>query len=96
MEALRQEFYQQREENEWLRQLVLQHLPSEKAKTLLASCYDPSAPAATNMMHKIPSSTKEIEELAAKMIPKLDLNSKSDDDDDDMNMNDDDSDCIGF
>ena len=99
IESLRQEYYQQREENEWLRELVVKHLPQHKAQELLASCYDPSTAPASNKKH--PSSNKELDELAAKMMPGLTMTGgngtggnrdNSDDDDDDMSDND----AVGF
>ena len=87
IESLRQEYFQQREENEWLRQLVQAHLPSDKAEELLASCFDPNAPIGGN---KPPSSSKELDDLAAKMMPGL--NVQGDSDDDDMSDNE----AVGF
>lgn len=92
IESLRQEYYQQREENEWLRDLVMKHLPQHKAQELLASCYDPNT-APKNQ----PSSNKELDELAAKMMPGLTMTGGnprdgSDDEDDDMSDND----AVGF
>ena len=75
----------------------MKHLPQHKAQELLASCYDPNT-APKNQ----PSSNKELDELAAKMMPGLTMTGDhgtggnprdgSDDEDDDMSDND----AVGF
>lgn len=101
IESLRHEYYQQREENEWLRQLVVQHLPQHKAQEILASCYDPDSAVASQK--KLPSSNKELDELAAKMMPELTMAegdgdsiniNNTDDNSGDEDMSDDDA--VGF
>jgi hypothetical protein len=47
IESLRGDYYALREENDRLRQVVLENLSEDAAKEVLADCFDPNAPRAT-------------------------------------------------
>ena len=46
IESLRNDYNTLREENDRLRNMVVEHLPDQEAKNILAECFDLSAPRA--------------------------------------------------
>ena len=70
IESLRNEYYDLREENDRLRSMVTENLPSDAASAILAECFDPNAPKAK---------ADNIDELAGQMAG-ADVDEDDDDD----------------